>query len=200
MTGRTTEAVIRHAFHASYLHRVKVMPDTLVIDELGLAHASCRIDVAVINRCIHGYEIKSARDTLSRLDRQLGIYSQTLQKLTLVVATKHIEGVKEYLPNWCGLIEAREGPRGGIRFHGKQRAATNPGIDPFKVAHLLWRDEARDLLLARGFATIQLRGNRKQLYRLLCDSMTLAEITNSIREKMFQRKTWRDQVDGKTYG
>jgi len=49
------------------------MPDTLVIDELGLVQAKSRIDVAVINGYIHVYKIKSARQTLSRLDKQLDI-------------------------------------------------------------------------------------------------------------------------------
>ena len=63
----TTDANIRSALHAKRLRRARSQPDTLVIDELGLAHAKSRIDVAVINGCIHGYEIKSAKDTLDRL-------------------------------------------------------------------------------------------------------------------------------------
>ena len=63
----TKDLDIRSALHAKRLRRLKAKPDTLVIDELGLAHASSRIDVAVINGCIHGYEIKSAKDTLDRL-------------------------------------------------------------------------------------------------------------------------------------
>ncbi len=187
-----TDAEIRHAFHARHLHRTKARPDTLVIDELGLAHAKCRIDVAVINGCIHGYEIKSARDTLGRLDGQLKIYCQTLQKLTLVVATKHVDTVMGKLPKWCGLIEAREGPRGGISFHKIQNAAYNPDVNPFMVVHLLWRDEVKDLLKKKGFENRDLHGNRKRLYEMLCKNMNLNEITTSILGCMEQRKAWRD--------
>jgi len=192
ITARNTDADIRHALHARYLHRARARPDTLVVDELGLVHAKCRIDVAVINGCIHGYEIKSARDTLGRLDRQLKIYCQTLQKLTLVVATKHVDAVMGIIPKWCGLIEAREGPRGGVSFHRMQKAQFNPNVKPYMVAHLLWRDEVKDLLKERGVALRELQGNRKQLYKMLCKTMTLNEITTSIQGCMEQRKTWRD--------
>jgi hypothetical protein len=74
MTKReTTDFDIRLALHAKRLRRLKTHPNTLVIDELGLAHAKSRIDVAVINGCIHGYEIKSDKDTLDRLSKQIDI-------------------------------------------------------------------------------------------------------------------------------
>ena len=69
-----------------------------MIDELGLAHAKSRIDVAVINGCIHGYEIKSAKDSLDRFATQIDIYRQTLQKLTIVAAPKHVAGIIGQLP------------------------------------------------------------------------------------------------------
>jgi hypothetical protein len=105
----TKDTDIRAALHAKRLRRVKARPDTLVIDELGLAHARSRIDVAVINGCIHGYEIKSAKDTLDRLGTQIDIYRQALQKLTLVAAPKHVAGILTHAPEWCGLIAAEQG-------------------------------------------------------------------------------------------
>ncbi len=189
---RNTGADIRYALYARHLHRIRARPDTLVINELGLAHAKCRIDVAVINGCIHGYEIKSAIDTLGRLDRQLKIYCQTLQKLTLVVATKHVDAVMGIIPKWCGLIEVKEGPRGGISFHRMQKSQSNPHVKPYMVAHLLWREEVKDLLKERGVALRDLQGNRKQLYKMLCKTMSLNEITTSILGCMEHRKAWRD--------
>jgi hypothetical protein len=60
---------------------------------LGLAHAKSRFDVAVINGRIQGYEIESAKNTLDRLATQIDIYRQTLQKLTIVAASKHVAGI-----------------------------------------------------------------------------------------------------------
>ncbi len=148
----TTDTDIRSALHAKRLRRLKAQPDTLVIDELGLAHAKSRIDVAVINGCIHGYEIKSAKDTLDRLAAQIEIYRQTLQKLTIVSAPRHVCCVLAGAPDWCGVIEAEQGPRGGIYFHVVRNACANPDIDPVMMAHLLWRAEVVYLLSQIGYA------------------------------------------------
>lgn len=190
----TTDADIRQALHAKRLRHLRARPDTLVIDELGLAHAKSRIDVAVINGCIHGYEIKSAKDTLDRFDTQIEIYRQTLQKLTIVAAPKHVDSIMTHAPEWCGVLIAAQGPRGGITFRVLRSAVANPDIDPVMMAHLLWRDEVIELLDGAGFAAKDLRWPRKKLYEMLCDAMTLPEITASIRNFMMQRGTWRDHT------
>lgn len=177
----TTDADIRSALHTKRLRRAKSNPSTLVIDELGLAHARSRIDVAVINGCIHGYEIKSAKDNLDRFATQIDIYRQSLQKLTLVTAPKHVVGIMKSAPEWCGIIKVEQGPRGGINFQVLRNALTNPEINPFMMAHLLWRDEVIELLDQVGYAPKDLRQPRKQLYEMLCEAMTLREITASIR-------------------
>lgn len=189
----TTDAEIRSALHAKRLRHARSHPDTLVIDELGLAHARSRIDVAVINGCIHGYEIKSAKDNLDRFATQMDIYRQTLQKLTFVVAPKHVASVIGHAPDWCGVIAAEHGARGGISFQVLRNAAANPDIDPVMMAHLLWRDEVIELLGQAGYAPRNLRQPRRQLYEMLCEAMTLREITASIRAFMAQRQAWRDR-------
>lgn len=188
----TTDADIRRALHSKRLRQLRARPDTLVIDELGLAHAKSRIDVAVINGCIHGYEIKSAKDNLVRLANQIDIYRTTLQKLTIVAAPKHVAGIITNAPEWCGVIAAEQGPKGGIAFHVLRNAVANPDVDPVMMAHLLWRDEVIKLLDRAGYAPKDLRQPRKQLYKMLCEAMTLPEITASIRSFMVQRRTWRD--------
>jgi len=187
----TTDADIRSALHVKRLRRAKSDPNTLVIDELGLAHAQSRIDVAVINGCIHGYEIKSAKDNLDRFTTQIGIYRQTLQKLTFVASPKHIAGVLSQCPKWCGVIAAERGARGGINFQVLRNASANPEIDPVMVAHLLWRDEVVEMLGQVGYAPKDLRLPRRQLYEMLCEIMTLREITTAIRVFMARRQSWR---------
>ena len=130
----TGESGIRTALRKSYLRHVGVRNDSLVLDELGLAHARGRIDVAVIGRRIHGYEIKSANDTLRRLPRQLEVYRQSLQALTLVVDATHFPTVVSSTPDWCGILLVAFGPRGGARFHRVRQTRLNPELDPFMLA------------------------------------------------------------------
>jgi hypothetical protein len=187
----TTDSDIRLALHRKRLRHQKLRPGTLVIDELGLAHARSRVDVAVINGCIHGYEIKSAQDSLDRLGGQIDVYRRALQKITIVAAQRHLPKVMASVPDWCGVIEVVHGARGDIQLHPIRSARMNPDIDPVMLAHLLWRPEVLDLLSRIGYAPKQLRGPRKQLYEMLCEAMTLREITAAIRDFMARRKTWR---------
>jgi hypothetical protein len=62
----TNDAIIRAALKR-YLEGRHAQDDKVrIIEELGISHGSCRIDIAVVNGMIHGYEIKSDQDTLQR--------------------------------------------------------------------------------------------------------------------------------------
>ncbi len=43
--------------------------DTLLGQELGLCQGFARVDLAVVNGTVHGYEIKSEQDTLAEASR-----------------------------------------------------------------------------------------------------------------------------------
>lgn len=191
-TRHGSEYPIRVALKSRYLRHNLGRSDVLVIDELGLAHAQSRVDVAVINGHLHGYEIKSAADTLDRLPRQLAVYSVTLQKLTLVIAACHFDAVAAIAPDWCGLIEVTQGPRGGMTFASHRRASLNPGLDPFMLAHLLWRPEAQQLLRQRGATNAEVNVPRKQLYRKLANELRVCELASAVKAAMESRTRWRD--------
>ncbi|MDN3277825.1 sce7726 family protein [Frankia sp. RB7] len=187
----STDAEIRAALHTKALRAFHRCNDTLVIDELGLAHAKARIDVAVINGCVHGYEIKSAADTLTRLPQQLVLYEACLEKLTIVCADKHIAGVRELAPRWCGITNVTKGPRGGIVFITVREPKRNPNVQAYQLAHLLWRPEAVAILARANASPKVLRGPRKILYKSLAAKFSVAEITAFIKESMASRQDWR---------
>lgn len=188
----SNEHAIRVALKSRYLRHHHGRNDVLMIDELGLAHAQSRVDLAVFNGYLHGYEIKSAADTLDRLPRQLAIYSHALQKLTMVVATRHLDAAAMIVPDWCGLIEVIAGSRGGMTFASHRRARVNPGIDPFMLAHLLWRPEVQHLLRLRGASNADISAPRKQLYRTLANELSVRELASAIKSAMALRTRWRD--------
>jgi len=73
--------------------------DTLVIDELGICQGLARIDVAVINGSIHGFEIKSESDNHERLPSQLEVYNRVLETMTIVSAGKYVRKAKVLYQN-----------------------------------------------------------------------------------------------------
>ena len=186
------EQEIRQGLLMKRLRAFRRRDDTLVVSELGLAHARSRIDVAVINGVIHGFEIKSELDGLGRLSDQLAVYRRSLQKLTLVVAPRHLNRVVKMVPPWCGVLEVLVGRRGGLTFKSVRRASRNPDIDQFVVAHLLWRDEVQGILAEKGIRGSDLRAPRRELYRRLVDLVSEHELTALIKVAMEQRQCWRD--------
>ena len=191
MMRPTTDTEIRAALHAKRLCKLRDSQDALIIDELGLSHAKVRVDIAVINGCVHGFEIKSSADTLNRLPSQLDIYSKCLSKLTIVCAPNHTFKVMRNTPNWCGILEADKGMRGGIHFRSIRRTGTNPHIELDQLAHLLWRSEARELLSRYDSVVKVERLSRKQLYTQLASFVTIKELVMSIRQFMLIRQDWR---------
>jgi len=165
----------------------------LVIHELGLAHAKRRIDLAILSDDeIHGYEIKSEKDRLDRLEGQLHIYRQSLHKLTLVVASKHIKRTLEYIPKWCGLLEVRVTSHGLVDLKTHRKAQRNSSVDPFILSHLLWRNEVQEILLERGAPLSSIHASRVVLYKILLEIIPENQLLKIIKRAMMNRKNWRD--------
>ncbi|WP_300554835.1 sce7726 family protein, partial [Desulfovibrio sp.] len=80
---------IRAALHETELKKFYENGD-LILDELGVCSGASRVDVAVINGALHGYEIKSDQDTLDRLPQQILSYSRVLDRVTLVACDNHL--------------------------------------------------------------------------------------------------------------
>ena len=196
----TTDIDIRKALHATVLQPHHNCPDTIILNELGLANASARIDVAVLNGCLHGYEIKSAVDTMRRLPRQIGLYAECLEKLTIVCAPRHLEAVDKIVPPWCGIVEAEKSDQDEINFVTRRASQRNENIQGHRLAHLLWRQEAVDILTSQNLPAKALRQPRKQLYLEIAERFTVAEITAYIKSAMAARQAWRDPQARASYG
>ena len=184
---------VREALHRKLLKEYQNDTNTLVLDELGLRHGTCRVDIAVVNGYLHGYEIKSDADTLQRLPGQVSLYCAVLDRATLVVGEKHAEKARAYLPDWWGVEVATEGPHGGIEFDTVQLYKTNPAIDPVALAELLWAPEAAEILRRLGTAESFLRKPRAALYRYLAQVVELKELRDLVLQALKSRARWRGQ-------
>lgn len=168
--------------------------DVIVVEELGLAHAKSRIDIAVINSDIHGYEIKSDRDTLVRLPSQLEIYRRSLQRLTIVCSERYTTQVMSMVPDWVGLIKVKVGPRDGTYLESIRKARTNPNVEIKMVAHLLWRNEAVSLLSNKIPEKFLVGKRRYDLYQLVEECYTCSDLVNEIRRFMQTRVERQDRL------
>jgi hypothetical protein len=163
--------------------------DTLVVDELGLCQGAVRVDVAVVNGSIHGYEIKSDVDTLVRLPGQVVAYSKALDRATVVCGTTHFGKVRVLVPKWWGIMVA-ESHGGDIILREKRKDRPNPSLDLFSQAQLLWRDEALAALEERELATGLRSKPRRVLWRSLADQRP-EDVGGVVRCALKNRHGWR---------
>lgn len=179
---------IRKALHSTML---SVFHDdgSLVLDELGLRNGETRVDIAVINGQIHGYEIKSDRDTLERLPRQVELYGQVLDTATLVVGRPHLEHALEMLPEWWGVVLA-EGRIGAVTLDEVRPGTTNPGVDPEALASFLWKQEALDLLRELGIDGLDSKP-RRVLWARLAQELDFPALSRAVRSTLKARGDWR---------
>jgi hypothetical protein len=184
---------IRSALHKRLRELHPEQSDTLIIDELGLCRGTARVDVAVVNGKINGFEIKSERDTLDRLPGQQEVYSQTLDQVTIVASGHHIDKIFNAVPEWWGVEEVSLKDQ-QVVFKTLREPASNPDINPLALAQLLWREEALAALKQLSLDKGMLSKPRRALWTKLSDCLTLAELSSIVRRQLKARENWRSVV------
>ena len=98
----TNDLIIRSALKEDLRRRYARNKKLRIIEELGVQHGTARIDIAVVNGTMHGYEIKSDQDTLKRLPEQMDIFNSVFDKMTLIVGKNHLYEAINIVPDWGG--------------------------------------------------------------------------------------------------
>jgi len=166
-------------------------PDTLIVGELGLCQGISRIDVAVINGFMHGYEIKSEKDSLERLPAQIEVYSKIFDRVTMVTCENHRNKVIEMMPQWWGLAIVNPGKKNKLYIEEIRKNKDNPSVDAFAIAQLIWRDEAIDILKTLGLEKGMLSKSRKDLWHKLSMCVPIDQLKTYVRDKIKIRARWR---------
>lgn len=181
---------VRLALRRQRLSRFLAEPGTLVVEEMGLCQGDSRIDVAVINGSLHGYEIKSASDTLERLEQQAERYGYVFDRLTLVASKNHLDAATGKLPDWWGIAVAEEGPQ-GVMIRDIRPSRINVYQSAYHVAQLLWRDEALEVLEIAGKAKGLKTKARSEIWSALAVAIPLKTLRSKVRERLKARTGWR---------
>src|SRR5271157_4235418 len=143
----TNDKVIRTALKEKLWEEHGQESQVRIIEELGITHGAARVDIAVVNGIIHGYELKSDLDTLLRLPEQMRIYNSVLDQVTLVVGKNHLHEAINTVPEWWGITIAKViDSSGAISFCKIREAEDNPEKNSVDIASLLWREEALQIL------------------------------------------------------
>jgi hypothetical protein len=161
---------------------------TVFLEELGLCRGQGRVDLAVVNGHLHGYEIKSDRDGLRRLPGQIHLYGSVLDRATLVVGGRHLGHAMGLLPQWWGVLRVERGRR-VPRLVTVRRGRNNPGRDPRALAELLWLDDAIQLLAEHGAARGVRGKSRPVVWDRLRERISTEDIAAAVRARLKARAT-----------
>lgn len=197
----TNDSNIRAALK-EYLEVIHSQDKALrIIEELGVRHGSARIDVAVVNGIMHGYEIKSDCDTLERLPEQMTEFNSVFDRVTLVVGKKHLYQAIHIIPDWWGIIIAKLDANDEIVLQTIREPDENKEQDGVSIARLLWKYEALQILEDYDQATGVRSKPRELIYQKVASVLDTNIIKNVVRDiLLYSRKDWRADQPLRSYG
>lgn len=193
--NKTNDKSIRGALKELLLKDHADQLDTKVVEELGLEQGTSRIDIAVINGILHGYELKGDLDSLIRLPEQMKTYNSIFDKVTLVVGKDHLHNAINMIPNWWGVVIAKFGDNSNkIKFCEIRKSETNPITDCLSIASLLWKDESLAILEKYNEAKTVKYKSKKIINEHLVKVLDTQTLKDHVRKCLVTRQNWRSDT------
>jgi hypothetical protein len=185
------DQVVRAAFHRQVLKDEHNKPDTFVIDELGLRNGEIRADIAVVNGKMIGYEIKTAKDTLLRLNNQMVAYNEVFDHVYIITAPNHLEKVINFIPEWWGvyLIDTKDG--NACSFILYRKAQLNKCRKTLGLVQLLWKNEVLEILNSIMKCDVKPSVTKEDLYDILSNICASERLSKMVIQYLKMRVGWR---------
>ena len=187
------DAEIRSVLRSSLSQKHANKSRTVFIEELGLCRGQVRVDLSVVNGLLHGYEIKSDRDSLRRLNNQVELYGKVFDRATLVVGERHLAEALDNVPVWWGILLAHRMAQ-KLQIKTVRSPRSNPKKDPRALVELLWFDDALALLEERDAARGYRGKARWIVWDRVCELCSLNEIAEAVRTQLKARAKKRVPV------
>jgi hypothetical protein len=161
-----------------------------IVDELVLDDGANRCDVTIAAKGLHGFEIKSDRDRLTRLASQAACYGRFFRTMTLVTTERHFNKAAQLVPTCWGLVIAKIS-NGKIVLRRRRAAKVNPNTSSKAMASLLWKREAADILRRRGYTRDLRELNRDRLCELVAQVVLSSSLAEVVSMAIQRRGDWR---------
>lgn len=109
---------------------------------------TCKADLAILNGTSTVYEVKSERDSLVRLARQVYAYSDVFASVYVVTAKTHLDGVIDKIPAHVGIMQLNR----KFQISIVREAVNSPErTSPAAIFDSIRTEEARLILSQFGF-------------------------------------------------
>lgn len=185
------ELDVREAVRAGPLRKYIRDSDSRVIDELAICLGEARIDIAVVNGKLSGYELKSESDTLTRLPRQIDAYGRVFDEVTLVLDRRHVDAAALIVPGEWGLIEVSRNRQKKPTIKQVRSSMPLRAQDPYSIAQLLWKSEALEVLSRVTRTQAPVSKSRSWIWTRLVESLSLPKLKHEVRQALKHRLDWR---------
>jgi hypothetical protein len=107
----------------------------------------CKADIAILDGTATVYEVKSERDSLNRLERQVAAYSKVFARVYVIAADNHVDAVIGLVPKDVGILCLN----GRHHISTLRDAPDRPErTSPAAIFDCIRTEEARMILLSRG--------------------------------------------------
>jgi hypothetical protein len=109
----------------------------------------CKADIAILNGTATVYEVKSERDSLSRLQRQVKAYSTVFARIYVIAAEGHVDAVIASVPDDVGVLRLNR----RYQISSVREAPNLPErTSPAAIFDSIRTEEARQILASQGIA------------------------------------------------
>lgn len=157
----------------------KRTPPKIIIDEMNVHNGNARADLVALYGNTHCFEIKSDKDTLSRLQNQIEYYDYSFDRVHVVVTNKFIHKIQDIVPNYWGVILTKYS-NDKLKFSIVRNAKRNPNFEPEKALLSLWKSELLKLNSQISEINPPLRVTRERLAKKIGSEATKKEVSNGI--------------------
>ncbi|MCS5707788.1 sce7726 family protein [Candidatus Berkiella cookevillensis] len=165
--------------------------NTIAVEELDLCLGEARIDIAIVNGILSGIEIKSDKDNLRRLEKQIYIYGKIFDTVEIVVGQKHLEEAQTMVPRWWGVSVVKFSEDIKLSYKKIRESSQNLNKDPLSVAQLLWKNEALAILDKKGIQNKLRYKSRDFILHKLLDLISSEELYKFVNQSLKSRQNWR---------
>jgi len=162
--------------------------DTVIISEFSLSNTGTRADIAVINGVLHGYELKGDLDTLARLSGQIDGYNAVFDKVTIVVGKKHLLHTIQAVPDWWGIVLAKDVTgKGEPLLIELRQPSENIHQDLEAVVSLLWKNEIVEILKQEALYKTLTNSVKDELVKVLIANLSIIDVKDYVRQYLINR-------------
>lgn len=145
-----------HSYRVEYVYKNEIIrklfiarhdPDrAAVVLEQPIDNRNTRLDLLVVNDTTTVYEVKTAHDSLMRLNRQTTEALRVFDRVVVACPNTHLDNVRSLIDERVGIVLL--GPRGGLR--SLRAPSSNAArVDPLAIFSVLHRRERERAVVAR---------------------------------------------------